>query len=111
MAWEHAKQIFPSNEAPLPDGSYISVEELQASDIKTLFKEEYIYNRDALIGINKYVWGNNGEYAYINTFDLFNIYEHPNEIRPLNSYGTIMVNDYITYNNIDTNIGVKTLFY
>lgn len=110
MAWDNAKQIFPQNEVLLPDATTISIDDLQHSEIKTLFQDEMIYNQEALIGLNQYVWGANGEYAYIKIFDIFNLYEHPNDLRPLNYYGTCMVNDYLVFNNINTNDGIKTLF-
>lgn len=106
MAWEDLadryKQtaVFNFNETGL-----ISLEQMKNSEeLQIVSRDNAKFARQMIIQYNKDVFGRNNEYAHIVTYDINNTLEHVDPLHyPLNVYGTAMINDYITLNNIKFN--------
>ena len=102
MAWDNANIIFPDGEVVLPDEQVISIPELQNSEIKTLYYLRSYEARDMVWKQTMTVYGKDGEYTVLDTYNVNSITPHPVDEPVLNVYGQKMLQDYIVLNDIDT---------
>lgn len=99
MAWEKANKIFPFGYADLPDGNYIPNNLLKDSKIKTIYKDVDRFARHMIISTERYVWGDEGEFAIVAPYDVYNCTRHVDfNYLPLSVYGQSMVNSYLAIN-------------
>ncbi len=90
--WENAEKIFPSGTTP---DKQLTIEQLkQINPPYYTFPFETLA-RNMVISKKKYVWGNQGEFALIEDYNLQNLLPHPEIDSALNVYGQHMIVDYL----------------
>lgn len=61
----------------------------------------YYNARNIVYKQEEWAWGEDGEFGIATQFDLENSVPHVENISPFNTFGNIMLYDYITLNDID----------
>ena len=103
MAWENLAKIYGQNVTfNFNETGPISLEQMRNNEeLQAVSKNNAKFARQMIIQYNKDAFGRNNEYAHIVTYDINDTLEHVDPVHyPLNVYGTAMINDYITLNNI-----------
>ena len=72
---------------------------IQQEPTEVMYEQQYA--REMVTKQGKYIWFTDNSCQYIQKYNIYELQEHPDGVRPLNVYGYSMLNDYIQLNHID----------
>ena len=100
MAWEHINKIFPTGSIYTSADIFLTNQDIVNNKLKTVSSYRTYVSRNMVYKQEQWVWGEDGEFAIISTFDALNLVPHVDNISPLNVYGNIMIKKFLDDNNI-----------
>ena len=101
MAWEQINTIFPLGFMIDKNDNVLYNNDIIQNEIPVVSNVMYHQARNMTYRQEEWAWGKDGEFAIGVQFDLENSVPHVNGINPFNTYGSSMLYNYLTMNDID----------